>query len=97
MPPRYLNRKFKCKWCDHMTVCQTYLTNHVNAIHLNFKPYKCDQCDYANSAAQGLRDHIQKKHGSGEEGSVKKYGCDQCDFTTKESNFMDFICVGRYF
>ena len=82
-------RNFKCRWCDHSTVCQTYLTNHVNAVHLSFKPYKCDQCTYSNSTAMGLKDHVQKKHGEGKERSRKQ--CDQCEFTYQGCCHMDLL------
>ena len=53
---------------------QTYLTNHVNAIHLNFKPYKCLQCDYAASNTQLLREHVKLKHDSDATVANKKRG-----------------------
>ena len=38
------------------------LQRHVNEIHLDYKPFECEQCSYKIGTKNKLAIHIQAKH-----------------------------------
>ena len=76
-PPK---RVLACKWCDWTTTSQQFqLTAHVNSAHLMYKPYKCDQCDFAGTSKNAVQFHVERKHS----GRSFKHKCEECGYTAQ--------------
>ena len=57
------SKTWACRWCDYTTTASQYiLTLHVNSVHLNFKPHKCDFCDFAGLSKTAVTYHMERKH-----------------------------------
>lgn len=56
-------RAFTCKTCNRSFIEKSHMVRHER-IHLVEKPFKCDDCSYASSRRDKLKEHIQKHHGS---------------------------------
>ena len=41
--------------------------------------FACDQCDFAASQKDGLRQHVRRIHGEGE----RDFVCEECDFSSR--------------
>ena len=55
---RYLFNAFKfCPFFDKQT-----LKNHLNAIHLNIKPFQCDTCDFKATQKGTVKSHVKRNH-----------------------------------
>ena len=52
-----------CQYCPKRFWEANYLREHTNGVHLNIKPYKCDQCDFASAYSVTLQGHIKASHG----------------------------------
>ena len=57
-----LERKFACGFCPMKFKSTTMQRYHENAIHLNIKNYKCDQCDFKAARPQHLKTHVEAMH-----------------------------------
>ena len=76
------NKAWVCRWCDYTTTASQYkLTQHVNSVHLNFKPFKCDLCDYAAMTRKEVTYHVQRYH---KKENFNKHQCDQCGYSAQE-------------
>ena len=72
---------FKCTEsdCEFVTDSDYKLKQHINGIHLQLRPFKCEICQAAFKRKYHLTVHHQGSHSSGE---AKKHKCDKCDFAT---------------
>jgi hypothetical protein len=61
--------RFKCNDCSYTSQTKNWLVEHVNAVHLNMKNFKCHKCDYATGFSSNMSAHKLKPHEQ----------CDQCD------------------
>ena len=48
--------------CDYDAFDKQTLLRHVNAIHLNIKPFQCDICDFKASQKGTVNSHVKRKH-----------------------------------
>lgn len=46
-----------CHECGFRVQTKWLLKEHVNAVHLNMTPYKCDQCDYSSAFRSYMNSH----------------------------------------
>ena len=84
------SKTWACRWCNYTTTASQYLlTLHVNSVHLNFKPYKCDFCDFTGSAKRTITYHVERKH----KRKGFKHRCNQCDFTAQGWFEMQFLTI----
>ncbi|VDK57368.1 unnamed protein product [Anisakis simplex] len=60
-------RAHQCKICNRSFIEKSHLVRHER-IHLEDKPFKCDNCDYASSRRDKLKEHIQKHHSNNANG-----------------------------
>ena len=82
------SKTWACRWCNYVTTSSQYLlTLHVNSVHLNFKPYKCDSCDFTGPTKRAITYHVERKH----KRKGFKHRCDQCDFTAQGWVQMQFL------
>ena len=54
-------KRFKCTYCDYITVTSTNLLNHTRT-HTGEKPFVCEYCPYRSTQKGNLRSHIAKHH-----------------------------------
>jgi len=54
-------RSHKCRTCHRSFIEKSHLVRHER-IHLEEKPFKCQNCDYASSRRDKLKEHIIKHH-----------------------------------
>ncbi|CAB3258659.1 unnamed protein product [Arctia plantaginis] len=73
-----------CLHCEQRFSDRRNLQRHMNRVHLNVKPYKCDRCDKAYMNSWGLKNHQRYTH----EGHKRplQFSCPMCDrlFDRKE-------------
>ena len=62
--------KLFCKECSFVTDCQSKLKRHV-MMHTSEKPFACEHCKYRSSQKEHVLRHMQAKHKSSLETSVK--------------------------
>ena len=53
-------RKFKCSNCDATFLTRDHQEYHMNGIHLNLAPYKCDHCQKCFKTALSLKAHVNQ-------------------------------------
>jgi hypothetical protein len=68
------------------------MKEHVKIVHENWKPFKCDVCDYASARKGELKRHVvsaheEKKHFTSAHKEIKVLKCKLCPL----------ICSTRYF
>ena len=75
-------KKLSCDICGKNCVNKFKLDLHVNSVHLNKKPHKCSQCEFATAIKSNLTKHVRLKH----EGK-KPVKCNIChqDFAEESS------------
>lgn len=56
-----LEKKFKCKECQHAARSSSDLRSHVSENHENIRPYKCSICSYSASREYMLQRHVCKR------------------------------------
>ncbi|XP_071084042.1 uncharacterized protein [Haliotis cracherodii] len=56
-------RRHVCPTCGKAFVEKSHLVRHER-IHLDQKPFKCNECDYNSARIDKLKDHILRHHGS---------------------------------
>jgi len=85
------SKRYFCDQCDFKTNKNCYLTEHVNGVHENIKPYACtvEGCSYATSYRGGLKKHTEAvhlhiKHDLRE----KKWMCNYCDYRTRRERYL---------
>lgn len=61
--------------CTTTFETKSALKQHVDAVHLKLKPYKCNQCECAFSQKSNLTSHINDVHLG-----LKPYKCNQCEY-----------------
>ena len=49
------NILYKCDYCDYETSKKNYLDQHVKRVHLNERPFECDDCDYTSATKLGFQ------------------------------------------
>jgi uncharacterized Zn-finger protein len=54
-------RSHKCRTCHRSFIEKSHLVRHER-IHLEEKPFKCQNCEYASSRRDKLKEHILKYH-----------------------------------
>ena len=53
-----------CHMCAKKYHSKQRLISHINGVHLNKKPYKCEHCDFATSYQGHVKEHIRATHQS---------------------------------
>lgn len=51
--------KFPCDVCGKAFCDKSSVNKHVRAVHMNYKPFKCDQCDLTFSERKTMREHMR--------------------------------------
>ena len=76
--PDHLGKKFMCDHCSHKFRCPAKMREHVDAVHLKMKPYKCGigDCTWTTGYRANIGVHRRKVHGltsrkTGHPGKVK--------------------------
>ncbi|GFX26000.1 zinc finger protein [Trichonephila clavipes] len=81
---------YYCGFCDYASYKSTNLKNH-EAIHLGYRPFKCEVCSKAFVQKIHLRRHLLthslRRELSGKI-SRKLHCCSFCDYTTHQSTHM---------
>ena len=81
---------FKCDFCN---IFVTDRVSHMKAAHYSplaqafakrDNSYQCRQCDYSSDQLTNIRNHVDAKHGTGE----NKYVCEECNSQYKTLNSM---------
>ena len=61
--PGYVHKKHICDHCAHAFSNLWKLKEHVDAVHLKLRPFKCDMCDWSTGYQNNLQVHEKKVHG----------------------------------
>ena len=64
-----------CQECEKSFPCQSKLDTHVNGVHLNLKPFRCEKCDATFKRKEALKKHEDTIHAK----EQKPYKCTMCD------------------
>lgn len=74
----------ECDWpgCSHVTRCSQNMKYHKN-IHLDIKPYKCKDCDFAAANPASVSHHRKRVHTK-----IKSHRCtyDGCSYESVDSS-----------
>merc|ERR1719430_1121129 len=69
-------KKLLCMQCDYITDSTYKLEGHVNSIHENKTPYKCDECEYETAFEMNLSRHVKFEHFD------RLFKCESCSMVT---------------
>ena len=70
-----ITKRFICNYCDINVSTKNGLKDHINAIHLKIKPYKCGKCEKSYTQKYKLTTHDRKIH----QKLKKPFQCKICD------------------
>ena len=76
-----------CQYCDYKVNKKVALRIHVNAVHLNLRPFKCETCPKAFKAKKVLIIHRRDVHGENV-GPTEKFPCTKCDYAASTSHIL---------
>ncbi|XP_063370290.1 zinc finger protein 250-like [Cydia amplana] len=73
----YVDLPLSCEHCGKRFAIRRDLVQHINRVHLNIKPFRCDRCEKAYVNVWSLNEHRRLVH----EGFKRplKYPCAMCD------------------
>lgn len=74
----------KCTKCDMTCPSNAALAQHFRYRHLNERPFKCNECDYAAVTKWDLNKHQSRMHST----EQATYFCEECDYTCLTVNQM---------
>ena len=78
-------KKFECEYdqCAYVGGSVYRLKKHVDAIHLQLRPFQCEVCDASFKRKAHLEGHANAYHS---EIRQNRYECDKCEFKTNHQN-----------
>ena len=76
-------KTFPCSFCPKSLNSNTMLKEHINGVHLNLRPYKCDSCEFATAYSTTLREHKKVAHGN------QRYDCPHCNHSARYKGNLD--------
>ena len=59
---KHEGKRSQCSQCDYNAFDKQTLQKHVNAIHLNIKPFQCDRCDFKATHKWNVNSHVKRNH-----------------------------------
>ncbi|KAL4227112.1 Broad-Complex [Mactra antiquata] len=74
----------KCNVCDKTFYDNSSLNKHVKAVHMDYKPYPCPQCDRKFSEKKTLTEHLRVHSGE------RPFACEFCGKTYKRAGELNF-------
>ena len=75
--------KHLCSLCPKIFHTKSSLEEHINGVHLNIKPFKCDNCEFASAYKSTLNEHKKVTHGT------QRYDCPHCDHFARYKGNLD--------
>ena len=69
--------KFPCDVCGKSFCDKSSVNKHVRSVHMNYKPFKCSQCDLTFSERKTMREHMRVHTGE------RPFLCAYCPKTFK--------------
>jgi hypothetical protein len=79
----------QCCLCDFASPNEQRLKDHISAIHLRIKKWKCDQCSCAYSCSGSLKNHVKCNHEKNKQGQSD---CNRPRQNLKDSSVKCNIC-----
>jgi len=58
----HLGVRFNCQFCDYQSTNKSYLSLHIDNVHLKLMPFQCDQCDQSFGRKDSLKRHKTNIH-----------------------------------
>ena len=55
-------KPYACTLCPEKYWRPGRLKEHMNGVHLNIKPFKCNECDFASAYSSTLSGHVKAMH-----------------------------------
>lgn len=62
--------------CPYKCDQQAHLKRHIENVHEDKKPFKCELCDFQSSQKASLKKHVAAVHQK-----KKDFACDFCDYS----------------
>merc|ERR1712130_169472 len=75
--------KFVCQLCDYSAKTKQHLTDHINALHLQKRDYKCSFCDKSFARHSHVKRHEDAHR------NLRKYKCSLCDMAFNRKSHLD--------
>lgn len=84
--PGKRSKSYSCSFCGHRTSQKQSLTQHIQSVHENLKPFECqwEGCSYNCSTKQNLDKHIKGVHEK-----LKPNTCPFCDSSFSQKVTLD--------
>ena len=61
-PKKVTENSFKCELCENNYASKMTLDHHIKNVHMNIKPFQCNDCGKAFSHDGNLQTHIETVH-----------------------------------
>ncbi|XP_071115503.1 zinc finger protein 62-like [Haliotis cracherodii] len=72
---KHFDNRIQCSYCPTKVKTKLALQMHVNALHLNKRPYLCEICGSGFCDPWTLQRHIAFRHST-----TREYSCDHCQY-----------------
>ena len=84
-------KEFQCNYCTRSYTQSRYLTRHVSVVHLNVRPFSCENCKKAFASKHEMFRHLKKGcYAKTSENPLKvgEFGCLMCDKTSSSKDLL---------
>ena len=81
MVPEGAGAQFCCDLCQFSCEKKRRLSNHINEVHSDVRPYSCSECQHSAKTKGNLANHVKQVHCE-----ERPYSCPLCHFSCKTNS-----------